>query len=846
METSSSTSLAFRDTDPSHRFTPHQLALNSSRRARPPPMDLLCREDQENRVPLAPKKLDRRASKGGLRGMFTRTKGEEKSTVSPLKKENTPISATTAGARSPATSSQKAPRSATTVSSTLATPATPAVQGRHSRIALRSSSSKSLKESKHKNPEDRSIPKSIQAFPHAPTRASAAWDPPPLFQAYPQSIKHATLAASNLSADAILRMSNHKKISILRNEVAHVAEEDAMERNVTAKKAKTKHRRQLSGSKADWTQKIFVLVTSGYLLQYAGEGTFDRLPEKMLQLGTESVAFASDTIPGKHWVLQVSQALDANGSPSSDSRSLLSRLAFRGSDYRRTAISLLMVMDNAEDMESWLAVVRREIEALGGKKIVSETGRKSKTDEKVMQLRAQPSHRYLVQREAEHDLPSQSSSSNSERLSMSDSRQSEVEQDVRSQVHDNTTNSLNSATNSSDGRHLETLTDSTNRLSYMSSGQHTLVTLQSSSASTSPTRDSCSTVDDFLPMHSKEEHHLRPNAAAISERMKSMQTVPLPVIEAQSKSGHRPHSTYGTPSPQALTSSSELHDFSGPDSSMKRSPLTDKNLPQKSCGIDTLDSPNVIEATYESVKIRSKPLPRVFHKRHSFSSAIESRPISEIPSYPRMHSNESRVRSTLFDDLQSPRTSGATYGAFPAVGYTKSPRYSQRHSAMPRSIGKPGDPLAHHFTPPASYSGSSIMLDHSRRPSYIPIDREASEVPPVTFAKKLRRPVSMQIRSSPHEQQTTSMASSYMDGDHTSKLLPLLPTDSSLSNASGSPPHDRLDTSNPSVRRPRAEDDKIIEARKSMPLLVTGPPPAPPPDCALPPLPPPQKSPLPP
>jgi len=113
-------------------------------------------------------------------------------------------------------------------------------------------------------------------------------------------------------------------------------------------KSKSKHRRKISGSlsKADWTQKIFVLVTSGYLLQYAGDGSFDRLPEKMMQLGKDSVAFASDVIPGKHWVLQISQAMDADGTPAADSRSLLSRLAFRGADYRRTATSLLLVFNS--------------------------------------------------------------------------------------------------------------------------------------------------------------------------------------------------------------------------------------------------------------------------------------------------------------------------------------------------------------------------------------------------------------------------------------------------------------------------------------------------------------------
>ncbi|EON63650.1 hypothetical protein W97_02878 [Coniosporium apollinis CBS 100218] len=42
----------------------------------------------------------------------------------------------------------------------------------------------------------------------------------------------------------------------------------------------------------DLPTKLYILVTSGCLLQYAGEGPSDRLPEKILQLGKDSAAFA--------------------------------------------------------------------------------------------------------------------------------------------------------------------------------------------------------------------------------------------------------------------------------------------------------------------------------------------------------------------------------------------------------------------------------------------------------------------------------------------------------------------------------------------------------------------------
>src|SRR5690606_25901613 len=119
-------------------------------------------------------------------------------------------------------------------------------------------------------------------------------------------------------------------------------EEDGHELNKKQKNRDRKDSRRLSVSinKSEWSQKIFVLVTSGYLLQYKGEGHFDRLPEKMMQLNKDSVAFASDAIPGKHWVVQVSQALDDEGTVAPEkSKGLFSRLSFQGAVARRATKS---------------------------------------------------------------------------------------------------------------------------------------------------------------------------------------------------------------------------------------------------------------------------------------------------------------------------------------------------------------------------------------------------------------------------------------------------------------------------------------------------------------------------
>lgn len=265
-------------------FQALQDRFSFNRRARPPPH--LNVSDDHSRVPLKqPSSIQRRESKGGLRSIFTRNKVEQVA-VSPVLEEppTSAISEATMKAvtRSGVPRSMDLPRNNTP--STPAAPATPARPSTmSSRMNIRAKSQRSVKTGR---PSPKSSKSSTKSSPRRPPRTSPAWDPPPLFQAYPQAIKHATLSASTLSADAILRLNNHKRTNSLREEIVrNGGVEGAVDgAGKKADKPKTKHRRQISGSlsKADWTQKIFVLVTSGYLLQYAGDGSFDRLPEKSM------------------------------------------------------------------------------------------------------------------------------------------------------------------------------------------------------------------------------------------------------------------------------------------------------------------------------------------------------------------------------------------------------------------------------------------------------------------------------------------------------------------------------------------------------------------------------------
>lgn len=192
----------------------------------------------------------------------------------------------------------------------------------------------------------------------------ASWLPPPLFQAYPQSIKHVNLEASTLSAQSIIRMNEQRGTTLI-----HDSDENTM--GIPAGSASaTSQTRRVSASIADaeWTRKVYVLTTSGRLLQYAGKGPFDRKPEKILQLGQDSAAFASDAIEGRHFVLHVSQSCSDDGQPDLHStKGIFSRMGMKAASARRSAKVLLMVFENPDDLESWLFVIRKMIGSLGGR-----------------------------------------------------------------------------------------------------------------------------------------------------------------------------------------------------------------------------------------------------------------------------------------------------------------------------------------------------------------------------------------------------------------------------------------------------------------------------------------------
>lgn len=326
------------------------------------------------------------------------------------------------------------------------------------------------------------------------SKTSSAWDPPPLFQAYPQAVRHVTLRVPTTSAEAILRLNAERNSSSNHKVESYTPEFNEMR---LPKEKRLKRPTALEAlSKGDWTEKIFLLVTSGYFLQYAGQGPYDRLPEKIMPLSKESAAFASDAIPGKPYVLQVSQIADEDGTLDTEaSRSLFKSLGLR-SQIKRSTSSFLLVFESPEDLSSWMIAVRKEIQAMGGRIYRPDEFRKPAEVESIQMLHHKPSQRYLVKRDPHrfsqapvslpatrlsHSVPSPDSSKQAvdtldpgiiKRQSMA------TQQSIDSRTTSNTAESINQV-------HLDRLRESP-RQSYASTVGKTTSSSRDSSPAPSP------------------------------------------------------------------------------------------------------------------------------------------------------------------------------------------------------------------------------------------------------------------------------------------------------------------------------------------------------------------------
>lgn len=361
--------------------TAAQLKAQSSRIQRPRPTDYPSTNGSDSPVPLTPVK--RQSSKSSLRSLFSRDKTTRAASALDSKLAEIEESQPPATAP-PTTTTQSITVPSTPVSSGLLSPGT-AVSTPTLASPTTPRARATLQKSRPPSRETKTPPKPKPK----PAKEQCGWKAPPLFQAYPQSTKSECLMAPALSADSILRLHAAMAAST-KDETAEVARKRKEQKE-------RKHLRTVSGTinKVEWSKKIYMLATAGFILQYAGEGKNDRLPEKMLQLGPQSVAFASDAIPGKHWVLQISRDPAAHALPE-PSKPKFSRFGFHRSSGRRLAQSFLLVFENPDSMISWLTAVRTEIEARGGPKFTEE---KHYDDGPEPRLRSKSSARQMVKKD---------------------------------------------------------------------------------------------------------------------------------------------------------------------------------------------------------------------------------------------------------------------------------------------------------------------------------------------------------------------------------------------------------------------------------------------------------------
>ncbi|KAI9890750.1 MAG: hypothetical protein M1814_003680 [Vezdaea aestivalis] len=467
---------------------------------------------------------------------------------------------------------------------------------------------------------------------------SDSWDPPPLFQAYPQSVKYSSLQASSLEADSILRYDDIKRRQ--KDLDLALSQDFAQQYSKKEKKALKKHSRKPSGSlsKSGWLTKVYVLVTSGYLLQYAGDGPYDRLPEKILTLGGESVAFVSDAIPGQCFVLQVSDQANEEGLvPVEEAKSSFrAKISLKKGGSCKTH-SMLLIFDNSQDMELWMKAIRKAIESLGSSRYTVPDVATIEAEAEM--LKSKPSRRYLIKQDpnlfsdsplsdtlgtpATVDLP--------EFLSISPSSL----RGTTLRPGSETPSFSNSTVASQDQARLDQLRDSS-RFSYLSSGSMTMPTSRCSSTASSPQIEiSLSKDSDAVGLDQKAAP-----TATLAERRRTMN---LTLGNSSKDGSHSPLSLQLFPKPPQRPHST----FGFPDQPHAISPATPNfSLPNPNNRISICHAPSSIplhrQRSYQSGDT-------------DFSSEATSRPTSTVGDLP-MREDLSRHKYSRFRDDALPES----------------------------------------------------------------------------------------------------------------------------------------------------------------------------------------------
>ncbi|KAI6086231.1 hypothetical protein F4821DRAFT_270102 [Hypoxylon rubiginosum] len=814
------------------------------RRARPPDITILR---SENKVPQRPEKLAKRDSRLGLRNIFSRSKSGSIDKIVEQESSSTRESPRHGGIRNSIADIGNWPQRLQASRSEASLLTSPPNTAKSSTVI-----SPSLSKGKSRQPE---APKTRESIP--------TFHPPPLFQMYPQAIKHVRLPTCITPIDTLTRLSESKSSTLQKNLSRSDLTLNQGDGSGLEQKGEGEKKRKAKFS-PEWASKIYALVTSGYLLQYAVEGSYDRLPEKILHLTRDSAAYVTDLIPGKPWVVRVASSTDSDGNTSLESKSLRSKFALRSIEKRQVS-NMLLVFQSPETMNTWLAILRREIELLGGRKKLSETG-EPEVDEDAAILKPQASQRTLVVRDPGRfsRIVSQDFSWSQEHALVDPNEESGMTEAWKERLSGSTMDDGSSMV-SADGQRLDSLRDSGssgNRLSFISSGQRTIVSSAESSPTTSPIRASFSSYgDDHQDLLNQrplpplpEVVRPRPNAAAIVNRRQSMQTMiprfdphldqinrspPLPAVtlplERDTKQQFVPNFSVphavgrrysamnlSTPAPKA--ESSRMLDQDGPIRPVRRSPPTTLAISRPLSIV--LDQPSPISPsvpimpTIRGTTLEAPDTPSMFGPWGSSASTPKPLEKTDIPRslLSRFNSEEPRVGGSA--------TNIWSQGQFDA----HSIKQDMKHLRL--------DPNKSYIVRPAR-ARPSVSTDEPE-----PIRRAASSL-------EMRRASTTPLfRQSSYNHATSTPD---MPTASQTRHSMILPTQSSSIHSIEEPGYTLAPSALPkrlvspfqppqqetSTRQFLAVDvaAKALSTRRSMPTLAEGPPPAPPPTCALPPLP---------
>ncbi|KAJ4864987.1 hypothetical protein T069G_01517 [Trichoderma breve] len=686
-----------------------------------------------------------------------------------------------------------------------------------------------------------------------PRPTLATWTLPTLFRAYQQAHKQQSLAAVSLPIEALMKLSEKTSLEIiapLSQTEMNVSGGSGAANTSNSDKFRRRNRGDsLSTTNLPWTTKIYILATAGYLLQYTGDGAIDRMPEKVLRLGKTSAAFATDMIPGRHWVLQVSATTEDDRVSTAESRSLLSKLSFRTTEKRYTS-NMLMVFESAEDMDDWMTSLRAMIEQLGGKRSLSEAGLPKEFDSKEttskegsfesVYLREKKSQGNFIDKEAIRST--QVAPANPSPVLQQDHGRRVCDYSIPVIDFDSVTHDMNSddksTTNSvisHDGRQLDNLRDSAHRLSLLSSGQRTILTSTTSSPADSPIRERFPLPADITTI--PETAQPRPNGSVIMNRRVSLQTM-APFIgeigDGMSELGQFPSPPWVNTEPPSPSDPRGTHSFGASSMQqmgrryMKLTSALDQNGHPPS---PTTVGPRVSLRKLSNIRT-GRPLSTVQDQPSPKENVMPERPVTS-------HNAETRSQVLSADAPSVPKLPRGRLMLGRRLSLV--PKESRSHSPGPGLFASPGlqadgvqqsvfeddSPLASpvseklYYTLPSHIAAAWGDRVRRNRNSVVEADGESTRSFSLGFSWA-SRPKRASIASAFSE---WSVPGDVRPIDTIAETPPLSP-----------PPTGPLP---PLPSRPSSSSSnhaQMMGRKKSMPRMAM-PPPAPPPTCALPPIP---------